>query len=54
MKNNWSKHSYQEDEDVLKYGSRLNSELNIKNIKANFDRNAIIMEDGRAYIWGGE
>jgi hypothetical protein len=37
MKNNWSKHSYQEDEDVLKYGSRLNSELNIKNIKANFD-----------------
>ena len=37
MKNYWSKHSYQEDEDVLKYGSRLNSELNIKNIKANFD-----------------
>ena len=23
-------------------------------IKANFDRTAVFMEDGRAYIWGGE
>ena len=37
MKNYWSKHSYREDEDCSQYGSRLNSELNIKNIKANFD-----------------
>jgi len=37
MKNYWSKHSFREGEDCFKYGSRLNSELNIKNIKANFD-----------------